>query len=169
MPLVKRLLVDPDACVGCESCAMRCSLEKTGSINPAWSRVHVSKREIEGLNIPLLCHHCDDPRCVQACPLQCIVRDETSGTVHLIEDTCNGCRLCLEACLYAGPKGVPRPPTQPGRSAAIKVLCDLCDGHPVCVEFCPTGALRFVDVDAAVSDADERVKARVATLLGRCR
>ena len=69
MPLVKRLVVDPDACVGCESCAMRCSLEKTATVNPAWSRVHVSKREIEGLNIPLLCHHCDDPRCVQACPL----------------------------------------------------------------------------------------------------
>jgi anaerobic carbon-monoxide dehydrogenase iron sulfur subunit len=166
---MRRLIVDPDACVGCESCAMRCSLEKTGTVNPAWSRVQIVKLEVEGVNIPLVCHHCDDARCVQACPLHCIVRNEASGEVRLVEEVCNGCRLCVQACLYAGPKHVPRPSLHPGVSSAIKVLCDLCDGHPACVPWCPTGAIRFRHVDEAVATADERARARVAEFLARRR
>lgn len=55
------IFVDYDKCVGCELCVMRCSLEKTGTCNPAWSRIHVLKQEEEGITMPVLCRHCEEP------------------------------------------------------------------------------------------------------------
>jgi anaerobic carbon-monoxide dehydrogenase iron sulfur subunit len=39
------------------------------------------------------------------------------------------------------------------------VKCDLCDGQPTCVRFCPTGALTYVEASTA-----NLKKRRAATL-----
>jgi ferredoxin len=36
------------------------------------------------------------------------------------------------------------------------VTCDLCGGDPLCVKVCENGALRFEDVEAAISEKRSR-------------
>ena len=48
------------------------------------------------------------------------------------------------------------------------VKCDLCDGNPVCVEVCPTGALQYVRADRNVivrrRQAVERIMKSLTTV-----
>jgi len=142
---MKMIFVDYDKCVGCEMCSMRCSLEKTGLVNPAQARIHLVKIEEEGYMMPALCRHCNKPKCIPACPVDAIVKDENTGMVSIIAETCIGCKLCVEACSYGGPVGLPRGEGQTKPSATIKVLCDHCGGEPKCIEFCPTEAITYID------------------------
>ena len=58
---MERLYIDYDSCIGCDLCAMSCSLEKTGRINPARSRIQLVKVEHEGIIMPAVCPVCGSP------------------------------------------------------------------------------------------------------------
>lgn len=133
----KILFVDYDACVGCELCVMRCSLEKTGTCNPARSRLQIVKQEEGGIMIPAVCRHCQEPACLSACPTEAI--NKSAELTILDQDLCISCGDCVAACPYDGVK------MDPQEDKAI--ICDLCDGKPSCVEVCPTGALKFIIPD----------------------
>jgi carbon-monoxide dehydrogenase iron sulfur subunit len=64
-------------------------------------------------------------------------------------DLCIGCKFCVAVCPF-GAMGI-----DPVARKVIK--CDLCDGEPVCVKFCETKALEYVDASLA-----NRAKMRVA-------
>ncbi|MCP4625462.1 MAG: 4Fe-4S dicluster domain-containing protein [bacterium] len=49
--------------------------------------------------LPALCNHCEHPPCADACPLEAITKED-NGIVILDEETCDGCRACLDACPY---------------------------------------------------------------------
>jgi Fe-S-cluster-containing dehydrogenase component len=66
------------------------------------------------------------------------------------EDKCNGCAWCIEACDYGAIM------LHPDRKVVF--ICDLCDGKPKCVEWCPEEALDFVTKDALAQ------KARITTV-----
>lgn len=72
------------------------------------------------------------------CPVDAIVRDETTGAVVIDEGKCTGCGICSEYCFL----GVIR--VEAEKRKAVK--CDLCGGDPVCVKECPAGALELVQV-----------------------
>jgi Fe-S-cluster-containing dehydrogenase component len=144
---LKRLYIDYTKCVGCELCAIRCSVEKTGACNPSQARIHLVKEEEKAILMPAACRHCEEPKCLPACPVKCIHKDPATGLVSIDPAVCIGCRLCQEACPYGGPVGVPRPGGATKPSKTIKVLCDLCAGHPTCVDFCPTGALEYISLE----------------------
>lgn len=63
------LMPDPEICTGCRLCEMVCSLVKNeGTITPNKAYVRVMKREVQGIDVPLICYHCEDPpaeMCVQ--------------------------------------------------------------------------------------------------------
>jgi Fe-S-cluster-containing dehydrogenase component len=65
--------------------------------------VEEGPREIDGkLNLtfrPVMCRHCDEPPCAEACPEEAIKKRE-DGVVILDTDKCMGCRMCIEACPY---------------------------------------------------------------------
>jgi len=165
---LKRLVIDYEKCVGCELCAMRCSLEKTGMVNPSRARIHIVRIEEEGIMMPAVCRHCDQPACIPACPVKnCITRDAETGLVSINAELCIGCKKCTEACPYGGPTGVPRENPRPKQSSTIKVLCDLCRGNPACVEFCPTGCLRYTEADPALAEREKKGKEELATLIAQ--
>lgn len=52
-------------------------------------------------------------------------------------DRCIGCKTCVVVCPF-GAVGF-------DHVAGKIISCDLCDGDPVCVRFCETEALQYVD------------------------
>jgi Fe-S-cluster-containing hydrogenase component 2 len=70
--------------------------------------------------------------------------DGTTGSTYIDESECTGCGLCVDAC----PFDPPRIRINTGKNVAFK--CDLCrgrEGGPICVEYCPFQALKFVPKD----------------------
>lgn len=123
----KVLWVDPELCVGCQMCELMCSLQKTGSFNPYLARIKVTKRPEKGLNLPIICRHCQKAKCQMACPEGALERDIRTGAVMLNEAKCIGCRACAAACPFGA--------IQIGPQGEI-LKCDLCGGEPTCVQFC---------------------------------
>lgn len=134
----KRLYVDYAKCIGCETCEAACRT------------VHGSPRVrcetmADGISVPLYCRHCARPKCVQACPVGAIAKDET-GAVMLDRLKCRDCRAmaCVAACPFAAmfTTGLDALPVTKCDLCAERQLCGL---EPACVAMCPTGAIAFVD------------------------
>ena len=135
------LIVDAQKCTGCRMCEIYCSFSKTKTCNPARSRVSVVKWEEQGINVPSMCQHCEDPPCVPVCPTGAISKDSETDAVLTNEDLCIGCKMCLIACPFGAPS------IDPVESKVIR--CDLCEGDPVCAKVCPTGAIKWINADRA--------------------
>lgn len=69
------------------------------------------------------------------CPAKAITRSD-QGVVVIDNDRCIGCGLCAQYC----PIDMIR--INPEIKKAYK--CELCQGNPLCIEACPTGALELV-------------------------
>jgi Fe-S-cluster-containing dehydrogenase component len=109
--------------------------------------------EDEGISIPVICRHCEEPSCLPACPVDCMSQDEETGQVRIHTDDCIGCKKCVEACSFAGPVDIP----VTGRKVkSVKVICDLCEGRPACVRVCPTGALCFETPNPESAERESR-------------
>ena len=132
----KFLVIEPENCTGCRTCEAVCSLFHEQRCNPAESRIGVVKYEA-GLYIPVTCQNCNSMPCGVVCPTNAISRNEEIGLVAVNYDLCVGCRMCLVVCPF-GAMG-----SDVCGEGVIK--CDLCGGDPLCVEFCETKALRFLD------------------------
>ncbi|MCH4554100.1 4Fe-4S dicluster domain-containing protein [Aestuariibaculum lutulentum] len=108
------------------------------------------------------CFHCDNPPCVEVCPVQATWRED-DGLVVVDYDWCVGCRYCMAACPYDGRRFNWSKPEVPEeevnhnqhylgnrmRKKGVMEKCTFCvqrsrEGkNPACVEACPTGARIF--------------------------
>jgi len=130
--MVKNILTHVDKCTGCRICELVCSFYKEKVFNPCKSRIRIVKMEREGIDFPILCQQCEDPVCMDVCPVWALRKDE-EGVVHLDTSVCVGCRACTIVCPYGAISIVD------GKF----VKCDQCGGEPKCVEWCPTCALEY--------------------------
>lgn len=134
---------DLHRCTGCRACELACVQSHgvagatVGTLaGPVKPRLFVPGAGEK----PILCRHCEDAPCLNACP-------RGAGQARLDEEKCGDCGEvpCVSAC----PFGAIRP-------AAGPVKCDLCGGDPACVRACPNGALTLVHPEKAREEKNAR-------------
>lgn len=147
---MKQIFVRLDRCTGCHTCELACAIEHSTSKNlfaaifespKPHRRLYVE--QANGRPVPILCHHCEDAPCLNACISGAIYRDKARGGVVMQRgDKCIGCWTCIMVCPYGviGRQG-------DGRRVAVK--CDRCPDRevPACVASCPTKALVYAEVE----------------------
>ncbi len=147
----KILTLELDKCGGCRTCELICSWSHDkGTIRPDVSRIHIFKEEALGINIPVVCQHCEEAPCMDACPLNAISRDTKTAAVIQNPDICVKCKACMIVCPYAAI----------GFDSNKKQMfkCDLCQGEPQCVKWCPREALQYEAEDTGKIERQKVVR-----------
>ena len=137
----EKLEVSAEKCSGCRICELLCSMvHHAGAFNPRRGllRVETDRKPgiatpISEIDVPSVCQQCTPAPCSESCPVEAFVWDECMEIWQIDEELCTGCGACFDACPY----GMIRIHDD----KAMK--CDLCGGEPMCVRYCPAGALTF--------------------------
>ncbi|MCF8242478.1 MAG: 4Fe-4S dicluster domain-containing protein [Melioribacteraceae bacterium] len=168
--------IDINKCIGCGRCADACKTENDVPREPFFFRTWVERYRIyqdgdvqidspngavngfekgtESKNIersffvPKICNHCDNPPCVQVCPVGATFKSE-DGVILVDKNYCIGCRYCIQACPYGARYLHPET-----RTADKCTFCyhRLVQGKlPACVETCPTQARIFGELKKKAS------------------
>jgi Fe-S-cluster-containing dehydrogenase component len=176
------MVIDLKRCIGCYGCQLSCKAEN--GTPPGVFYARVLKQEegqypmVRQLALPVLCNHCEDPPCVEACPTGASFKWE-DGIVDIDHDLCVGCRACMMACPYTNryyndqpqhyfPQGMtPYEQERTDRHQHNVVMkCDFCRDRvragqaPACVANCPTVARTFGDLDDPMSEVSRLIKER---------
>lgn len=96
------LEIEYESCWGCKTCEVACKQEYNHEIKFIHVCDHGPKIDgdsFEYFHRPVVCRHCDEPSCVEACAEQAITKRK-DGIVILDRDKCTGCQTCIEACPY---------------------------------------------------------------------
>jgi Fe-S-cluster-containing dehydrogenase component len=168
--------IQVDKCIGCGRCVEACKVENNVPKSPFYFRTWVEryvirkngevtvtsiderlvkeneissdKDIIRSFFVPKLCNQCDNPPCVQVCPVGATFKTQ-DGVVLVDEERCIGCRYCIQACPYGARY------LNPEKETADK--CTFCYHRitkgmlPACVEVCPTQARIFGDIRSSAS------------------
>jgi Fe-S-cluster-containing dehydrogenase component/DMSO reductase anchor subunit len=157
--------VDLDRCSGCKACVAAC--HNLNGLDPGESWRDVGLVLSSGPALPVLqhvtaaCHHCVDPACLTACPVDAYEKDPLTGIVQHLDDQCFGCQYCTLACPYDAPKF--------HAAKGIVRKCDMCSGRlamgeaPACVQSCPHEAIRIRVVDQSKAQEDGQSRSLLQT------
>ena len=160
------MLVDTRRCIACQACTMACSMENAtpeGAFRTVVATYVVTSEVGDtGLSVvPRLCNHCDQPPCVDVCPVGATFK-HTDGTVLVNGDRCVGCAYCVQACPYDA--------RFINHHTGKADKCTFCSHRveagllPACVETCVGGARIFGDATNPDSEISKRLKAAGSTL-----
>ena len=163
-------VIDVNNCIGCGNCVRACKRENAVPANVfrTWVERYVVTRDgvrvespdgaLEGfaalndevrkaakfsLTVPKMCNHCENPPCVQVCPVGATFRSD-EGFVLVDHKHCLGCAYCVQACPY-GARFI-----NPDIHKSDK--CTWCYHRvkvgklPACVTVCPNKARLFGDL-----------------------
>jgi formate dehydrogenase iron-sulfur subunit len=153
--------VDLDRCSGCKACVTACHTLNGLDEFETWRNVGLlvggSRAAPVMQHVTAACHHCIEPACMIACPVNAYEKDSATGIVKHLDDQCFGCQYCTMACPYDVPKYHP--------AKGIVRKCDMCSTRlavgeaPACVQACPYQAIaiRLVDQRQVAEDAEAAV------------
>ncbi|ADP77067.1 4Fe-4S ferredoxin iron-sulfur binding domain protein [Methanothermus fervidus DSM 2088] len=130
---MKRIVIKPELCKGCSMC-MRACMKVQHAPN-------ISVKKIDGEFRIVVCHHCKNAPCVEACPTGAMKIN------YVDTDKCIGCGSCALECPFGA--------ISIKNNVAHK--CNLCDNldYPACVRACPTKALTLIDVEKFIKRKKE--------------
>jgi formate dehydrogenase iron-sulfur subunit len=147
--------VDLDRCSGCKACVAACHTMNGLDDGETWRDVGLLVGGTASLSVlqhvTTACHHCLDPACLTACPVDAYEKDPITGIVRHLDDQCFGCQYCTLACPYDVPKF--------HAAKGIVRKCDMCSDRlrvgeaPACVQACPHEAIRIRVVEHEVVNA----------------
>jgi len=105
------MVIDLRKCVGCGACALACktenntALRRNGQTHNWADYLHETVGKFPNTRyktIPVLCNHCSNAACVEACPVEPKAMYKTADGITMHNDErCIGCRACQEACPYS--------------------------------------------------------------------
>ena len=130
----RRLTFNASKCTGCHYCEVACSFRHKALCGRSDSLIRMVVDDKALLRNALFCHRCKKPLCAEVCVVDAIAIDTKTGLVVIDSAKCIGCGVCITACPFGG--------ILVDAKSGIACNCDLCQGKPACVEFCPTGALK---------------------------
>jgi molybdopterin-containing oxidoreductase family iron-sulfur binding subunit len=167
------MVIDLRRCDGCQSqgtppqCTLACI---EGHLVPEpmeWIEVYEAEIHAGGTQfIPTPCQHCQNPPCVNVCPVTATFASP-EGIVLIDQERCIGCRMCMAACPYDRRffnwGDAPVPPEalladyslehQTGAPRGTVMKCDFCPDMaragalPMCVQACPNNAIYYGDFE----------------------
>lgn len=187
------MAIDLSRCIGCNTCAVACKVSNNLPKDVWWNVVHTEGRDFADTSkgtyggemqlswLPVNCMHCENAVCEEVCPTGATVKRD-DGIVTVDEDTCIGCKSCMEACPYDVrrlienepeyylelPIGDPAAKSHKGGTVE---KCDFCAGRidrgekPACMELCPGRARYWGDLDDPESEVSQFLSGRNATVL----
>jgi tetrathionate reductase subunit B len=122
---------------------------RDGFITQKFDQAHAGLKEVKpeeiakGFFVPKLCNHCENPPCVQVCPVGATY--QTQDGVVLVDRTwCIGCGYCVMGCPYGVRYFHPQ--------LHVAEKCTLCYHRlsqglkSACVDACPFGARRVGNI-----------------------
>ncbi len=164
------MVLDLRRCDGCGKCTTACQATHYLEPDQTWIKVY-ELRDATGNSffMPRPCMQCDDPPCLQMCPVGATFKN-ADGVVLVDQEKCIGCRLCMSSCPYEARyfnwiEPTRRPPLPvvptpefpaPQRKGTVG-KCTFCvhsTAHgevPSCVEACAMEAIWIGDLDADVA------------------
>lgn len=113
----------------------------------------ISEKNIKkAFYVPKICNHCDNPPCVQVCPVGATYMTN-DGVVLVDYKYCIGCRYCIQGCPYGAryfnmEKGTADKCTWCYHRITKGLL-------PACVQACPVGARKFGDLKDEESEVNK--------------
>ena len=136
---------DPAICSGCGICELMCSLYHEGEVSPVLARGTLERDPFNAEYLFSSCRQCLAPSCYISCPFpdKAIKIDRQTGVKYIVDEECTGCKKCIRACPI-NPPGL-----KLNKEKKLVYKCDLCRGRekgPICVEYCPQGALSVLKV-----------------------
>ena len=105
------MAIDLSRCIGCNTCAVACKVSNNLPKDVWWNVVHTEGRDFADTSkgtyggemqlswLPVNCMHCENAVCEEVCPTGATVKRD-DGIVTVDEETCIGCKSCMEACPY---------------------------------------------------------------------
>ena len=176
------MVIDLKRCIGCHACTMACKAENATPPGIFWAGVlekEVGKYpSVKVTFLPVLCNHCKDAPCEQACPTGATSK-RADGIVLVDYDKCIGCRACLVACpyqarfYYDSEKGYFEEGLTPPEEIGYKKFrvgtvqkCTFCTHRidqgleTACVATCPTKARYFGNLDDPTSEVSRLIVER---------
>ncbi len=177
----KATLIDVSKCIACRGCQVACkqwnqlpavATENQGTYeNPpdlsgkTLTRVIFQEMVIGGefkwLFRKQQCMHCTEAACVEFCPVDAAYKNEF-GFTEFDTEKCIGCGTCTKVC----PFGLPRVDYDIKKAKKCWFCMDRVanDLKPACSKTCPTGALKFGDLDELLDYAYQVIESSAEKL-----
>jgi Fe-S-cluster-containing hydrogenase component 2 len=130
-----KLAVVPERCSGCKICELVCSINRFGVNNPKKSAIRVMVVYPHPIiRMPIVCRQCKVAKCMENCPTGAITTKD--GIYDIDSEKCISCQQCVISCPFGA--------IFLHEEIETPFKCNLCNGHPHCVEACPKNALLYL-------------------------
>jgi Fe-S-cluster-containing hydrogenase component 2 len=105
--------------------------------SPRRARIKIVRLEDASADVPITCFHCGiSAPCIVACQSTAIYRGKKTLAIKIREKSCMSCLRCSSCCPFGA--------IILDNVSGCLVKCDLCDGEPKCVEYCPSKAITYL-------------------------